>query len=328
MNQNVGDLLAYLRMLAGDSEPNQFFDMRYGGRHGVMRQRFVSVRRVHQIARRVTDLAGGADVYVGAALRDRAHGNKSAISGSHLLYIECDDPAARERLEDFAYQPSMIVASGSPGHLHIYWRLRERASSAQVESINRRLARALHGEPGCADIVRLLRPPTSLNHKYTPPIAVKLVEHNPQVRHALRDLADSLPEDPQPSLARGAQAMRRRVGRTALDRELLAVPAADYVRVLANLEPSRAGKILCPFHDETDPSLQLYTDGTFYCFGARCHEGGTIFDFAAALWGTGIRDQDFLELRQRLARMFGLLPTPDRRAAMPETGLEPVTLGL
>jgi len=308
MNQNVGDLLTYLRMLAGDSQPSQFFDMRYGTRHGVMRQRFVSVRRVHQIARRVTDLAAGADVYVGVALRDRAHGNKSAISGSYLLYIECDDPTARERLEDFAYTPSMIVASGSPGHLHIYWRLRERASSAQVESLNRRLALTLHGEPGCADIVRLLRPPTSLNHKYTPPVAVEIVERNPRARHSLRELADSLPEDPQPSVTRGTLAMRRRVGRTALDRELLVVPAADYVRVLANLEPNKAGKVLCPFHEETDPSLQLYPDGTFYCFGARCRKGGTIFDFAAALWGTGTRDQDFLELRQRLACVFGLLP--------------------
>jgi hypothetical protein len=303
----ASDLLTYLRMLAGDSQPSQFFDMRYSARQGVMRQRFVSVRRVHQTARRITDLSSHADVYVGVALRDRAHGDKYAITGSHLLYIECDDPAARERLEDFAYSPSMIVASGSPGHLHIYWRLRERASSAQVESINRRLAVALHGEPRCADIVRLLRPPTSLNHKHTPPVAVKLLEHNAHVRYALTELADSLPEDPQPSRISVARAVRRRVGRTTFDRELLALPAAEYVRVLANLEPNRAGKILCPFHHETDPSLQLYADGTFYCFGARCHKGGTIFDFAAALWGTGTRDQDFLELRQRLARLFGLM---------------------
>ena len=306
----ASDLLTYLRMLAGDSQPSQFFDLRYGARQGIMRQRFVSVRRVHQTARRITGLTSSADVYVGVALRDRAHGDKSAISGSHLLYIECDDPAARERVEDFAYSPSMIVASGSPGHLHIYWRLRERASSAQVESINRRLAIALHGEPGCADIVRLLRPPTSLNHKHTPPVVVKLLEHNAHVRHALSELTDSLPEDPQPSRMSGARAVCRRVGRTALDRELLAVPAADYVRVLVNREPNRGGKILCPFHHETDPSLQLYADGTFYCFGARCRKGGTIFDFAAALWGTGTRDQDFLELRQRLARLFGLMPRP------------------
>ena len=64
--------------------------------------------------------------------------------------------------------------------------------------------------------------------------------------------------------------------------------------------------MLCPFHQETEPSLQLYPDGTFYCFGARCKKGGTIFDFAAAMWGIGTRDRDFLALRRRLARTFGL----------------------
>ncbi len=114
----ASELLTYLRMLAGDSQPSQFFDLRYATPGGLMRQRFVSVLRIHQLAGRITALAGRADVYVGVALRDRAHGDKSAISGSHMLYIECDDPAARERVEDFAYSPSMIVASGSPGHLH------------------------------------------------------------------------------------------------------------------------------------------------------------------------------------------------------------------
>lgn len=310
----AGELLTYLRMLAGDSQPSQFFDLRYATPGGLMRQRFVSVLRIDQLAGRITALAGRADVYVGVALRDRAHGDKSAISGSHMLYIECDDPGARERVENFAYSPSMIVASGSPGHLHVYWRLRERASSAQVESTNRRLAVLLEGEPGCADIVRVLRPPTSLNHKHTPPAAVRLLQHNTNARHALADLTASLPKDPQPSRSRAPRASRR-VDRAALDCELLAIPAAEYVRVLANLTPNHAGKVLCPFHPESRPSLQLYPDGTFYCFGRHskdraCRKGGTIFDFAAARWGLGTRGNDFLELRRRLATTFGLTQPP------------------
>jgi hypothetical protein len=307
----AGELLTYLRMLASESQPSQFFDLRYAPPGGVMRQRFVSVLRVHQLAGRITALAGHADVYVGVALRDRAHGDKSAISGSHMLYIECDDPGARERVKDFACSPSMIVASGSPGHLHVYWRLRERASSAQVESTNRRLAVLLEGEPGCADIVRVLRPPTSLNQKHTPPVAVRLLQHKPNARHALPELTASLPRDPQPTRSCARRASPRRVDRGALDRELLAIPATEYVRVVANLTPNRAGKVLCPFHQESRPSLQLYPDGTFYCFGRHskdraCRKGGTIFDFAAASWGLATRGNDFLELRQRLATTFGL----------------------
>jgi hypothetical protein len=300
------ELLTYLRVLADGSQPTQFFDLRYSPPDGVMRQRFVSVLRVHQIASRITALSPDADVFVGAALRDRARGDKTAITGSQLLYIECDDPAARALLEGFACSPSMVISSGSPGHLHLYWRLREHASSAEIESTNRRLALGLRGEPGCADIVRMLRPPSSLNHKHTPPAPVRLLEHDPGARYALADLLATLPHDPQPHHERPAWSASPRVGRTVLDRELLAISAADYVRVLTGRESNRAGKVLCPFHEETDPSLQLYPDGTFYCFGARCRKGGTIFDFAALLWGTGTREHEFLELRRRLARTFAL----------------------
>lgn len=304
--RNPGELLIYLRILAEGSRPTQFFDLRYSPPAGMVRQRFVSVLRIHQIASRIAALSADADVFVGAALRDTARGDKTAITGSNLLYIESDDPAAQERLAGFDCLPSMVVASGSPGHLHIYWRLCEHASAAQIETTNRRLALRLHGEPGCADIVRVLRPPSSLNHKHSPPAPVRLLEHNAHARYALADLLATLPADPQPRRADSARSPVRRTGRTALDSALLAIPAADYVRVLAAREPNGAGKVLCPFHQETDASLQLYPDGTFYCFGARCRKGGTIFDFAALLWGTGTREHDFLELRRRLARTFSL----------------------
>ena len=71
------DLLTYLRMLAGNPQRDQFFDMRYLTPEGRMCQRFVSALRVDQLARRITDLACEADVYVGAALRERANGGKS-----------------------------------------------------------------------------------------------------------------------------------------------------------------------------------------------------------------------------------------------------------
>lgn len=310
------ELLTYLRMLAGGAQPSQFFDLRYAPPEGVMRQRFIPVLRVGQLAARITALAGRADVYVGVALRDRAHGDKHAISGSRVLYIECDDPEASERVRNFAYPPSMIVASGTPGHLHLYWRLVERASSVQVEITNRRLAHFLEGEPGCSDIVRVLRPPNTLNHKHTPPAAVRLLQHNPDARYTLPALAANLPADPQPTQSRARSAARGRVVRTALDRELLAIPAADYVRVLADLTPNRAGKVLCPFHPENRPSLQLYPDGTFYCFGRHsadraCRTGGTIFDFAAATWGLGTRGNDFHELRRRLATTFAITQRPN-----------------
>ena len=312
--QTDTDLLTYLRMLAGNPQRNQFFDMRYLTPEGVMRQRFISALRIHQLARRITDLARATDVYLGVALRERAHGGKSAISGSHLLYIECDDPHAKDRLDGFAHPPTMETASGTPGHLQLYWWLYQRAANSQVESANRRLALELNGDAGCFDIARILRPPDTFNYKHDPPRAVSLIAYRQDARYTIAQLTDGLPEDPDPRGPEHAGGVPRRAGRTVLDRELLAIPTAEYVRVLAGLVPNRAGKVLCPFHHETDPSLQLYPDGTFYCYGRHsedraCRKGGTIFDFAAALWLTGTRDQDFLELRQRLDRVFRLTPT-------------------
>ena len=281
-----------------------------------MRQRFVSVLRIHQLAGRITALAGRADVYVGVALRDRAHGDKSAISGSHMLYIECDDPGARERVENFAYSPSMIVASGSPGHLHVYWRLRERASSAQVESTNRRLAvlprgRArLRGHRASAQAADQPEPqahaarrgeaPTAQRQRASRPAgADRQPSKRPTAETVVRPTGVAQPHRPRPRSTASCSRSR----------------PAEYVRVLASLTPNRAGKVLCPFHQESRPSLQLYPDGTFYCFGRHskdraCRKGGTIFDFAAARWGLGTRGNDFLELRRRLATTFGLTQPP------------------
>jgi hypothetical protein len=313
--QTDTDLLTYLRMLAGDPQRNQFFDMRYLTSERVMRQRFISALRIHQLARRITDLARATDVYVGVALRERAHGGKSAISGSHLLYIECDDPNAKDRLDGFAHPPTMETASGTPGHLQLYWWLYQRAANSQVESANRRLALELNGDPGCYDIARILRPPDTFNYKDDPPRAVRLLACREDARYTIAQLTDRLPDDPESRDPEHARGVPRRTGRTMLDRELLAIPAAEYVRVLAGLMPNRAGKVLCPFHRETDPSLQLYPDGSFYCYGRHnkdraCRKGGTIFDFAAALWGIGTREGDFLELRRRLAATFGITPQP------------------
>jgi DNA primase len=89
-----------------------------------------------------------------------------------------------------------------------------------------------------------------------------------------------------------------------LDRRLRAISAAEYVLALTGRRPNRQGKVLCPLHQERHPSLHLYRDGTFYCYG--CCRGGSIIDFAAALWGCGTRGVEFLALRARLARQFGL----------------------
>ena len=47
--------------------------------------------------------------------------------------------------------------------------------------------------------------------------------------------------------------------------------------------PNWSGFLCCPLHGEKTPSLKLYEDGGWYCFG--CGRGGSSIDFAAALYG-------------------------------------------
>jgi hypothetical protein len=295
-----GQLVTYLRLLSGTPVPGQHFDVRSGGGGAPMRRWFLPAGRLPDAARLITSLALTADVYVGVALRDgNIHGGKRAISGSHLLYIECDDPNAADGAGSFAYPPTMEIASGTPGHLHLYWRLTETATGAQVEDANRRLARQLGGDMASVDIARILRPPGTLNYKHDPPTPVTLTVFRAGARYKLAQITAALPTErpPAPVGGRGA-----RFGFSSVERDLLAIPAGEYARVLVGVAPDRAGKIRCPFHPDRTPSLQLYADGGFFCFG--CRRGGSIFDFAANLWGITPRERGFIELRSRLAAVF------------------------
>lgn len=224
-----------------------------------------------------------------------------ASAGSRLLFVECDrlpDERLASRLP-----PTIEIASGTPEHRHLYWRLNALATNERVERANRRLAHALGGDPRSVDVARILRPPDTLNHKTDPPRTVRLLALRHDARYTLAQLLAELPPTSDALSEARAQAPRI-VVRTELDRRLRAIPASDYVLALTGRRPDRQGKVLCPFHSEKHPSLQLYRDGSFYCFG--CGRGGSILDFAAALWGCGTRGEDFLALRAQLARRFAL----------------------
>jgi hypothetical protein len=69
-SQYADDLFVYLRMLAAEARPGQFFDVRWAMPGGSMRRQPVPVLCIHEAARLITRLAPRTDVYVGVALRD------------------------------------------------------------------------------------------------------------------------------------------------------------------------------------------------------------------------------------------------------------------
>lgn len=52
--------------------------------------------------------------------------------------------------------------------------------------------------------------------------------------------------------------------------------------------PNRAGFICCPFHHEKTPSLKIFPDNHWHCFG--CGKGGSVIDFVMELFGLRFPD--------------------------------------
>jgi hypothetical protein len=300
-------LLIYLRTLARSRTPAEYFDVRWRIAMGGMGRRFIPARETAAAAGLISGLAYDTDVYVGIALREGGvHGGRAAIGGSHLLYVECDHEHIERSLAGFPHLPTMEVASGTGRHVHLYWSLRARVTNLELEDANRRLALRLGCDHGSVDVARLLRPPGTFNYKGDERFPVSLIAYRAHARYTLAQLITGLPK-PISVGARESRPARQQRPRTTLDRELRTIPTSDYVLVLAGREPNGVGKVLCPFHNDRDPSLQVYDGGSFYCFG--CRKGGTIYDFAAHLWFSGeptsaLRGRRFIEVRERLMALF------------------------
>jgi hypothetical protein len=303
-------LAVYVAMLRAGAPSGALLEVRYSTPRGGMRQWFTTGEQTGRLLELVPLLARFQDVYTGVALRDEPHGGAAAVSGSHLLFADCDDERALAQLARFALPATLQVASGTPRHQQTYWQLAERISPGEVTDATARLAATLCADPASTDLARIARPPGTLNHKRTPALPVSVIDHRPDAIYQLAELLAHLPPAPHapagPAARSRAAAGLARVPRNPVERELRAISAEDYVRVLTGREPNRAGKLICPFHPDTRPSLQLYPDGTFYCYGRSCHRGGGIFDFAAALWQMPTSRDAFAELRDRLAERFHL----------------------
>lgn len=63
--------------------------------------------------------------------------------------------------------------------------------------------------------------------------------------------------------------------------------------------PVKRGFICCPFHSERTPSLKLYENNTWYCFGCGAH--GDVIDFVSKMEG-----KTFSETIRSLAAEMGL----------------------
>lgn len=91
------------------------------------------------------------------------------------------------------------------------------------------------------------------------------------------------------------------------NRTLDDIPTEEYVQRLTghDAHPGRRSNCPLPDHDDHSNDFAAYHGGSFNCFG--CNRGGTIFQFAAHLWGipTPLHGATFREVRDRLHDIFG-----------------------
>lgn len=308
----MGDLERYLQVLAAAEPEGRFLELRYRRAVG-MGQRFLPAVDVDGAARLARQLGAGSDTYVGVALRDRPAGGRGAVTDSRMLFVEVDAQASRRLLQRAPAPPSMTVQSGTPGHLHAYWLLSRSVPGPEIKAANRKLAYRVGGDLASVDEARILRPPQTLNFKHQPPRPVVLEALDADRVYDLRDLLRGLDDPPGYQAAmpsRAVTAVRRRgaFDGDGVDAVLRAIATAEYVQRLTGLGPNRDGKVSCPWHEDRTPSLHLYPNGQWCCFG--CRRGGTIYDFAGAHWGVETKGSAFVELRSRLADEFAITPQP------------------
>jgi len=128
---------------------------------------------------------GRVDVYFGVYPRTRSAGVADAIA-SQVSCLFCDLDDGRAGLPQ-ALAPTITVDSGTPGHVHCYWRLARPVAVADAESANRALARALGGDVNATDRARVLRLPGTINSKTGREAVV--THHDPGATYRLEDFA-------------------------------------------------------------------------------------------------------------------------------------------
>ena len=162
---DVEQLTAYLDLLAGAEPSNALLEVRV--RHPgqqTMRRWFVEIGARQRLVTQLPVIGAHADVYLGCAPRQMRSGTREAVNGGWVAWADVDGPNSARSLSSFAPEPTLIVASGSPGAAHAYWRLAREPTSPSSR-------RSTAASPTPLAATRSGRPPRSSGPRHLQPQA-------------------------------------------------------------------------------------------------------------------------------------------------------------
>lgn len=162
-------LRLYLAMIAGREPSTSCVEIRAKRATGGMSQTFVSVRELDRATRVIANRGKLNDTYVGVAPRTTRAGGLEAIEHVWALWVDCDSAESVRQLAAFRPLPSVVIRSGTAGHAHAYWPLREPIPPKSAKRANLRLALQLGADRNACDGARIMRPPGTLNFKADEP---------------------------------------------------------------------------------------------------------------------------------------------------------------
>lgn len=119
----------------------------------------------------------GHEVFFSPALYKSPKPSQENVIGAWVAWADFDGNAPEKWPTNIAPMPTIEIQSSGPGKKHVYWAFDEFQSAKAVQEINRRLAYALQADLSGWDANQFLRPPFSVNRKYSKPLPVTIVKN-------------------------------------------------------------------------------------------------------------------------------------------------------
>ena len=110
---------------------------------------------------------------------------RTNVTGVGVLFADLD--GSEVKLTPSLPMPNLIVASGTPGHRHVYWFLDRAYPLVEWERHAKGTTEYLGADPGGWDATQVLRVPGTKNHKQSPATDVEATYFNDKYRYRLVD---------------------------------------------------------------------------------------------------------------------------------------------